>query len=422
MEMYLAVTKTNDGCIFLGKCRLPPSNDFYDKYYTNKEPLPLIQLENNWYIKVQGIYKPETQGYEITFRGETFFLTDSDRVRKIPYELFILGKFEVEEKKFYFYTRTGAEILSVEAYEVHTVNIGDDEPIFVRGLKTYGEAWDNNIWRVYWKNKIYFINSCNISCPAMERRDTLTKVVYTIGATVEDYKSTSVTENDAKVVSTSTFKLDPDSERVDYASGAQRSAAVKHFRYDLIHPLFAKALARVLAEGAEKYGEHNWELGFPISSLTNHLFAHLYDFMSGDRSEDHLGHAACNMMFLLVEAELRYEQNRDQLRLENCQLSPEMIQVITKFQEARKNKVKEKTHSNEDRIHPDSRRAITTKVLKLFNDGTLRYQAGCWIPFKDFVRLYFNEFSYTNVRRVFADLNIEVDENDHMFNKALKES
>jgi hypothetical protein len=204
--------------------------------------------------------------------------------------------------------------------------------------------------------------------------------------------------------------VDPDSERVKYSSGAQRSTAVEHLRYDLIHPLFTRTIAQVMAEGAEKYGPYNWEQGFPISTLFNHLLAHLFNYQSGDRSEDHLGHASCNMMFLVVEAELRYEQNRDQLRLENCQLSPEMIQAIKDFQEKRKE------------VSKMSSDAISLRLLDLYSSGTIRYFAGAWVPFKQLARLYFNEFSYTNVRKVFADCNIIVNEDDHVINFSIKEN
>jgi hypothetical protein len=235
----------------------------------------------------------------------------------------------------------------------------------------------------------------------------------------DDRKVSTIIETigeQTKVITTSTFaaepEIDPDSQRVSYESGAQRSAAVEHLRYDLIHPLFVKAIAKVMAEGVEKYGLYNWEQGFPISTLFNHLLAHLFNYQSGDRSEDHLGHASCNMMFLVVEAQLRYDQNRDQLRLENCQLSPEMIQAIKDFQQDHKRKEVSKMSSD----------AISLRLLDLYSSGTIRYFAGAWVPFKQLARLYFNEFSYTNVRKVFADCGIVVNENDQLINFAIKEN
>jgi hypothetical protein len=58
------------------------------------------------------------------------------------------------------------------------------------------------------------------------------------------------------------------------------------------------ALARYAAacgEGAAKYGDYNWEKGMPVSEILNHGIAHLYAWLAGDRSEDHLGHALWNV-------------------------------------------------------------------------------------------------------------------------------
>jgi hypothetical protein len=50
-------------------------------------------------------------------------------------------------------------------------------------------------------------------------------------------------------------------------------------------------LAAVYKEGADKYSDHNWLRGFPVSDLLNHAIRHLFLWLGGDRSEDHLGHA-----------------------------------------------------------------------------------------------------------------------------------
>jgi arginyl-tRNA--protein-N-Asp/Glu arginylyltransferase len=54
-----------------------------------------------------------------------------------------------------------------------------------------------------------------------------------------------------------------------------------------------------MAEGAEKYGTNNWEKGFPVSDILNHALSHIYSFLAGDQSEDHLGHAAANLLMAI---------------------------------------------------------------------------------------------------------------------------
>lgn len=109
-----------------------------------------------------------------------------------------------------------------------------------------------------------------------------------------------------------------DNARHEYATGAVRSADCKNVRYDLISPIGLAALARTYAEGAEKFGVCNWENGMPVTDLLNHAIAHIYKFLGGDRSEDHLGHAAWNLIGAVHSAELWPHLNKDLLRGPGC--------------------------------------------------------------------------------------------------------
>jgi hypothetical protein len=51
-----------------------------------------------------------------------------------------------------------------------------------------------------------------------------------------------------------------------------------------------------MARGAVRYGEDNWQKGIPIKDCLNHAIDHIYKYLSGDRTEDHLAHAACNLL------------------------------------------------------------------------------------------------------------------------------
>ncbi len=92
-----------------------------------------------------------------------------------------------------------------------------------------------------------------------------------------------------------------------YPSGAKRSSDAETVRYDLITPIGMRRLAEACAEGAEKYGDRNWEKGIPASRMINHALRHVYLWLDGDESEDHLAHAAWNLLGVCHFEETRPE-------------------------------------------------------------------------------------------------------------------
>ncbi len=88
-----------------------------------------------------------------------------------------------------------------------------------------------------------------------------------------------------------------DDGRRRYPSGAVRSHLPE--RYDLVPTIGLQRVAMTMAEGAAKYGEHNWQKGFPVPDILNHALAHVFKYLSGDRAEDHLGHAAANLLMAI---------------------------------------------------------------------------------------------------------------------------
>lgn len=91
------------------------------------------------------------------------------------------------------------------------------------------------------------------------------------------------------------------------------------FRYDLIPPKGVEAVAAACAEGASKYSPYNWERGMGAADILNHALRHVYKFLDGDRSEDHLGHAAWNFMAAIHSLELWPELNDGSFRTGNCE-------------------------------------------------------------------------------------------------------
>lgn len=103
-----------------------------------------------------------------------------------------------------------------------------------------------------------------------------------------------------------------------FGSGAVRSGDVKHLAYELISPIGLRRLAARYQLGAEKYAAFNCEKGMPISDLVRHAIAHCYQYLAGDRSDDHLAGAAWGFIMAMHSEELWPELNKN-LRSEGCQ-------------------------------------------------------------------------------------------------------
>jgi hypothetical protein len=116
--------------------------------------------------------------------------------------------------------------------------------------------------------------------------------------------------------------MNAEDERCVYSTGAERSSDRKNERYDLISPIGLQALAQTYAEGAQKFGAFNWENGMPACDLLNHAIAHVYMWLGGDRSEDHLGHAAWNILGAIHSVKQWPELNEALMRGEGCKAPP----------------------------------------------------------------------------------------------------
>lgn len=104
--------------------------------------------------------------------------------------------------------------------------------------------------------------------------------------------------------------------RTTFRTGSQRDTQDGKPRPDLI-PVRAqlrKAVIHML--GSIKYDERNWEKGQPQSQFLASLMRHLYYWMMGDTSEDHLAQAGWNLDCLLDQEE-RCHENKLPLDLLN---------------------------------------------------------------------------------------------------------
>ena len=92
---------------------------------------------------------------------------------------------------------------------------------------------------------------------------------------------------------------EPLEDRQKFPTGAVRSSDANNVRYDLITPVGLRRLAETYKEGSLKYGDNNWQKGFPASDVMNHAMRHIMLWLDGDKTEDHLAHATWNLLTIM---------------------------------------------------------------------------------------------------------------------------
>lgn len=94
---------------------------------------------------------------------------------------------------------------------------------------------------------------------------------------------------------------DDKSERAEtrtHDTGAVRSTDADDVTYWCMPLLGLRRVAKTAKEGAVKYSPNNWKKGFKASVLYDHAMEHLVKWGAGDRGEDHIAHAAWNLLAL----------------------------------------------------------------------------------------------------------------------------
>jgi len=84
-------------------------------------------------------------------------------------------------------------------------------------------------------------------------------------------------------------------ERQDFESGARRDISEGKPRFDLIELSALRKWAELMGRGAQKYGARNWELGMPVTRFVESGLRHFYQYLEGDRTEDHLAAVLFNV-------------------------------------------------------------------------------------------------------------------------------
>lgn len=108
----------------------------------------------------------------------------------------------------------------------------------------------------------------------------------------------------------SSFDFVKDSgKRESFGTGAVRDTEEGKARIDLLLKYIPMpALMRITqhyVNGAKKYGDHNWKKGIPASRCISSAFRHLWQYLSGDRSEDHLSAVVFNVVCIIYWEETK---------------------------------------------------------------------------------------------------------------------
>lgn len=147
-----------------------------------------------------------------------------------------------------------------------------------------------------------------------------------------------------------------------FDSGAQRSADAEHLDFLSIHPIALIALARTCAEGAKKYGAHNYALGMPATDALNHVLRHVVLWLAGDREEPHLPHAMWGLMTAIAMDTLHPELSAQHLRGPGCTVTPAMKKCLddAKPERQRKREAGEFDHLGEWKLEkvPEIKRIL----------------------------------------------------------------
>lgn len=103
-----------------------------------------------------------------------------------------------------------------------------------------------------------------------------------------------------------TFETKDSGERAEYDSGMVRDTQSGKARYDLLIPLgvpynvqFLTRVSELLARGAEKYDDRNWEKAAGAEELArfkSSAFRHFMQWVAGETDEDHAAAVVFNLL------------------------------------------------------------------------------------------------------------------------------
>lgn len=93
-------------------------------------------------------------------------------------------------------------------------------------------------------------------------------------------------------------------KREEFPSGAKRDVREGKGRYDLIPAVAMARIAKLYERGAVKYGAWNFSKGILLSRYIDSMIRHAFNYLEGDRKEDHLAAVAWNAIAMIHHEEM----------------------------------------------------------------------------------------------------------------------
>lgn len=89
-------------------------------------------------------------------------------------------------------------------------------------------------------------------------------------------------------------------KKTSFGTGAQRDTDEGKGTPSLISPVLIHRLGVLLAEGAKHYGADNWMKGMPYRRTVDSMIRHIFQWLAGDKAEDHLAAVCFGAMCLMT--------------------------------------------------------------------------------------------------------------------------
>jgi len=101
-----------------------------------------------------------------------------------------------------------------------------------------------------------------------------------------------------------TFVTKDSGQRQSFDTGMVRDVSTDKLDWTILPWIVLKRDVELYMRGAKKYARDNWKKGQPFTRAFESMMRHMYDYLMGDRSEDHLAAIRFNAACLIYYEEM----------------------------------------------------------------------------------------------------------------------